>query len=785
MTRALLFLIFLLAFALRVVRLDWQSLWADEGASAVMAARSLPQILEAAAGDIHPPLYYILLHWWSLLAGISEFSLRFLSVTFGLVLVALLFTLGRRLLSEGVGLLGAFVTTLSPFQVYYAQEARMYMPVAALGVLSIYLFWRRMQATRGGWLWLAYLAATLAALYTQYFALSLLLLENLLYAFLFLLSGVHRRLWRGWLLVQGAMLLLYLPWLARAWPQLSSWPAVSQPLALGELVWRSFLVFSFGLTWDVTATQKTEAFFLVLLGASLLWPLLRVQPRREAWGGLGLLLAYLTVPLLFLYVLSLRRPMFNPKFLLLATPPFYLLLAAGVATLSQVTKSFLTATWTRSPRLLAPWLQWMMGSLLLLAMAYVLSRSLLAYYLDPKYARDDYRGLARHIELSAMPEDAILLDAPGQVEIFNYYYRGALPRYLLPQERPPRREETVKALDGMAEKHTRFWGVFWAEQEADPEGIIDAWLGDRTYPASNHWFGSVRLTLYIRDPISGALMERPVMVSMGDGVRLLGYSLQGTNVRLPVSAKPGESLGLKLIWEATHKLEQRYSVFVHLMDEEENLWGQHDSEPKGGRLPTTAWKPGEAIRDPHGITILEGTPPGDYWIEVGLYEASSGRRLPLLDEGGKRAGDRVLLGPVRVEKASKPPSLESLLLQRRLQVNLGPLQLLGYSLTALGFSQPQREFQRGGVVHLTLLWQTKATMEADYQLSLVLLDATGAIVLKRDGPLGGLYPSSRWEAGEVVREQHRIPLDLPAGEYRWVLEVDGLGGLDLGSIRIR
>src|SRR5512136_2631008 len=116
-----------LATLLRFFQLDAQSFWNDEGTSARVAERSLPLITAAAIGDIHPPLYYYALHFWRGLAGASELALRSLSALLGILLVWLIYWLGRKLLDEPAALFAELVAAINPFQVYYSQEARMYM----------------------------------------------------------------------------------------------------------------------------------------------------------------------------------------------------------------------------------------------------------------------------------------------------------------------------------------------------------------------------------------------------------------------------------------------------------------------------------------------------------------------------------------------------------------------------------------------------------------------------------------------------------------------------------
>jgi len=90
-------------------------------------------------------------------------------------------------------------------------------------------------------------------------------------------------------------------------------------------------------------------------------------------------------------------------------------------------------------------------------------------------------------------------------------------------------------------------------------------------------------------------------------------------------------------------VDTSYTVFIHLLDAEQVIQGWGDSLPGGGTLPTTSWLTGEYLRDRHEIAIKSETPSGEYLIEVGLYEAISGERLPILDEEGQVQGDRVLL----------------------------------------------------------------------------------------------------------------------------------------------
>src|SRR5436305_11642474 len=126
-----------LAGWLRFYHLGAQSFWNDEGISLGLAGRDVPTILRSAAADIHPPGYYLLLKAWHAVTGDSEFALRSLSALAGLVLVALLYRLGRVYFDRPAALAAAALGALNPFLVYYSQEARLYAMAATLGAASL------------------------------------------------------------------------------------------------------------------------------------------------------------------------------------------------------------------------------------------------------------------------------------------------------------------------------------------------------------------------------------------------------------------------------------------------------------------------------------------------------------------------------------------------------------------------------------------------------------------------------------------------------------------------
>jgi hypothetical protein len=121
----------------------------------------------------------------------------------------------------------------------------------------------------------------------------------------------------------------------------------------------------------------------------------------------------------------------------------------------------------------------------------------------------------------------------------------------------------------------------------------------------------------------------------------------------PIRVRPGQPIHLILNWRALAPSETSATVFVHLLDAGNGLWAGQDYTPLGGAFPTTLWFPkwleGQRAADPYTITVPPDAPPGEYYLEVGLYGLRTIQRWPAFDRLGNLAGDRFVLGNVTVE----------------------------------------------------------------------------------------------------------------------------------------
>jgi len=111
----------------------------------------------------------------------------------------------------------------------------------------------------------------------------------------------------------------------------------------------------------------------------------------------------------------------------------------------------------------------------------------------------------------------------------------------------------------------------------------------------------------------------PVSYRFGDRIELVGYEMAPRRVR------PGEAVVLTLYWKSLGPTEHDYTVFTHILEPPQTIWGQEDRPPTP---PTSQWQAGEVYRETYTLRVKPETPPGFYEVEIGLYRTGERLRLP-------------------------------------------------------------------------------------------------------------------------------------------------------------
>ncbi len=638
--RVWMLLIVLLAFALRAYRLGAPAIWWDESLSVYRATRDLATIFantiliqNVVTHDLQPPLYFAILHFLVRAFGTGEFALRFLSVMANVATVPLLYALARRWLSMPIALVAALLGALSPFYVWYAQEARPYALVLFWSTLAVYALTRAFGVGRrrtqtntdkngsfrvhprlsASHLWsLLYLFAAIAALYTNYYAVFLI-------PFHFVLIAIG--VWRA----PRARLFILLP----ALPLLSAVfliPLVTtgaiENVASGptsvpfDIILRDLLnSFSVGITIDLAQVAWIDAALLGLCVIGL------VVFRRAAI----FLLAYLAIPLLGLAAASLIRPLYqNSRYFITLSPAFYLGVAAGIVALARRWK------WLAIPAL---------GVCVVGA-----GLSLNNLYFDPSYGKDDHRAWAQQLRERTRPGDFLILDSPHTEELYHYYADDIVPMTTLPILRADgvaSPERDLAAVRDAYRRNARVWFLSMHTPFDDPQARIEKLLNQEGVLIDQANFRGtsteIALSLFLPQfPFAAANEIRyPLDVAFAGHLQLRGYDA-------PASIEPGKRSVVTLYWQIDEPVGEDYAVSLRLIDPAGMRAGQWDTIPLGSRAGSSTWQSQKIIADAQDLSIPTNTPPGTCRLQVVPYHSATGAAL----------GDVVTLGEIRCERSA-------------------------------------------------------------------------------------------------------------------------------------
>lgn len=658
------YLILWFGFALRLVRLGANSLWYDETVSLLLARADLAELIRHTAGDIHPPLYYLLLHCWIRLAGWSEFSAAFLSLWFGALLIALVYRVTRGWLgARGIACVAALLVAVSPYNLWYSQEVRMYTVGASLGLLSVY-FLRRMLTrakifTRD---FFAYIIFTTLGFYTLYYFVFLMVFQWGWVAYRVSRSagGLPRAKYRlpfAFLLSQLALVLLYLPWLVIAFRQALDPPVPPwrEFTPLPRVLLETFSALLWGQSVDPITFAPLTLLALIPIGVWLWRATQSATDNRKAALDNAVspwfLFAYTLIPLGTLYLFSLWKPLYHARYIFTYAPAFYILAAsAWVFTASSFMKWFRARRDNLAIALAA------LAVLLGLGFAALTGYSLYNFWFNPQYAEDDLRGAVNYIAERWRPGDVILVNAGYAYPALEYYFPAPIKRERLSAYRAPETDaplvlqtgsiggaqnlgwgdprsdfyattadETRAVLDRVARDYSRVWMLRIYDTVVDPHGVIRDYFNTRAVLFDDQAFGGeaqTRAQGFITAP-PRALPARATRVnqSLGERVELVGYE---TGARV---LRRGEFFDAALYWKLAQAVNYNYQVTLQLLNVNGENVAQTDELPLSQVLPMTRWQTGLWYREPLRLKIPETLAPGAYRAIVKLYEPRSGEIL--------------------------------------------------------------------------------------------------------------------------------------------------------------
>ncbi len=274
----------------------------------------------------------------------------------------------------------------------------------------------------------------------------------------------------------------------------------------------------------------------------------------------------------------------------------------------------------------------------------------------------------------------------------------------------------------------------------------------------------------------------PVGDVLGGGARLVGVDVPVTTLAadtfaawagrgrtdLPLPDQATASgLPVTLYWETLAQINGEHNIYIRLVDDQGNAWGQTDRLILAGLWRPDRWYSDYFIRDEYRLAINPGIPPGTYHFEVGMYDFVTGQSYGVI----KNIGALTLTPPDRLPPAEvfdlKPVSVPA-----------------GPSLTLFGHDYTDLEAPPGAEIAGKIFWQAGRSLDRDYRLEFAFTPPSdGKKYVVAESLLAPSYPTSQWRRGEIVGSAYRfrVPAVAPPGTYPLMVSViDPATGQSIG-----
>ncbi len=454
----LILLICCLGFFLRFYDLDGESYWFDETMSLYFSQQDLGSILNPPSYEAHiPPLYYLMLHFWIGLFGTSEFAVRSLSAIFGGLSIFALYKLGKYLFNVKIAIYSSFIMAISIFQIYFSQEARMYSLLTLTTLLSIFFFVKSLNENRPRF-WVSYIIASILMLYSHAYGIFILILQ-----FFCLLvyyrheKGVFKKIFTAFSLITVG----FFPWLIKlldVTPYVlegsSAIGWIPQPdiiLILGTIVVFcnssvvSLIVFGYSIRSIFTLSSLKRRF----TNSSFLESLIRIKACvfDSSKFSVTFCSMWIGIPIILVLLISFMfQPIYLPKYLILVSPAFYLLVSKGLVNKNLKLRYILL--------------------LILLIDSAVIAYS---YYTNPN--KEQWREAVFYVQEHETAGDLIIVNAPWLKLSFEQYYTGS--NVIIGLQTTDQLSESL-----LTNEHDELWLILSHDNVADPDGQVKKRLDD-------------------------------------------------------------------------------------------------------------------------------------------------------------------------------------------------------------------------------------------------------------------------------------------------------------------
>lgn len=414
---SILILAIVISYVFSILTLDSQSIRLDEAQSLWGASKPLMDVLVYTASDVHVPLYNVLLHFWIQLFGTSIVTLRILSLIFSVATLPVLFILAKEASNQRIAILTVILFAISPFMMWYGNEARMYSLFTFTTTLN-QLYFLRLVRSNGKTNKFAYFITTVLGVYSHYFFLFLLFTQGVFSLFLLFKRVItehdeNSQALSWWDLIKensrlpitsiglGLVGCLFLiPWVLYviSLGQLAnSEPLIPKPTSFNLLQTITNFVFGF-------QNEGIEGTLISLWPISILVLFFVFTQRRRVevhFIDYFVLASFLPIGVVFLGS-YLWKPIYLSRYLILVTPTLFFLLALVLLNHSRRVATILSSFFI----------------VLMLGLLFYQNTSASTPVVE------NYRGVDEYLNIQTTPSDIVAVSAPFTIYPIEYGYSG-------------------------------------------------------------------------------------------------------------------------------------------------------------------------------------------------------------------------------------------------------------------------------------------------------------------------------------------------------------------------
>lgn len=246
--------------------------------------------------------------------------------------------------------------------------------------------------------------------------------------------------------------------------------------------------------------------------------------------------------------------------------------------------------------------------------------------------------------------------------------------------------------------------------------------------------------------------------------QFLGYDIDKTQI------KQNSNFKITYYWKSLKKTDRDYTIFVHFMNDSEQIVFQNDHQPQ---VSTSNWTVGQIFKETHSVHLPRDVNIGNYSFSLGFYINKKGRIST--DEVNKTPAKILIKHPNITHKTSG---------------------IYGNIIQFMGYNLDRTTVEKGEPLKVTYFWKSLDKIDINYTIFVHFINENGEIAFQQDHePAYGIYPTTSWNTGEIIKEEYEI--DTLEGNYRIQIGLydtktgtriqlsDGADSMIIGSINIK